>query len=375
MKKKKVFFSSVCVFGLSSLFYLHKHFKVLKCQAQDPLIRSRNKEPLKNNKNILLFSGSAHETLSKEVASSLGTNIAKIENSHFADGECHIRIIESIRGKEVYVIQPTCPPVNENLIELLLTISAMKRISAKKITAVIPYYGYARADRKLSSRIPISAADVAKMLEVLGVDRVISIDLHCGPIQGFFGPSVPVDNLEAQILMVDYLMKKELIKDYNKLIIVSPDSGGVYRAKEFSDLLTKQTGVSIGLTMIVKQRMRANEVSKMELVGDIRDNDCIIIDDIIDTGGTLSLAAKVLKEKGAKNVYAFATHGLFSGKAIENINNSQLDKVIVTNTIPQKKGEKCEKIEYISVGILIAEVIRRIENNESLSEIFLGNPI
>lgn len=148
-KEKSILFFCLClcVFGLSSLFYLHKHFKVLKCQAQDPLIRSRNKEPLKNNKNILLFSGSAHETLSKEVASSLGTNIAKIENSHFADGECHIRIIESIRGKEVYVIQPTCPPVNENLIELLLTISAMKRISAKKITAVIPYYGYARADR------------------------------------------------------------------------------------------------------------------------------------------------------------------------------------------------------------------------------------
>ena len=181
------------------------------------------------------------------------------------------------------------------------------------------------------------------MFEVLGVDRVISIDLHCGPIQGFFGPSVPVDNLEAQILMVDYLMKTELIKDYNKLIIVSPDSGGVYRAKEFSDLLTKQTGVSIGLTMIVKQRMRANEVSKMELVGDIRDNDCIIIDDIIDTGGTLSLAAKVLKEKGAKNVYTFATHGLFSGKAIENINNSQLEKLLLLIQYHRRKEKNARR--------------------------------
>ncbi len=374
---KKILFHSLGFIGVSSvMFYLHKksHPKSLHCQNLDPLLRSKNCEPLKNGSNVCIFSGSAHKKLADEVAKSLGTKLSKLKCSHFADGECNIRIMESIRGKEVYVIQPTCPPVNENLVELLLTISAMKRTSSRKITAVIPYYGYARADRKLSSRIPISAADVAKMLEVLGVDRVIAVDFHCGQIQGFFGPSVPVDNLEAQILMVDYLMNNKMIKDYNKLIIVSPDAGGVYRAKEFADLLTKKTGANVGITMIVKQRMRPNEVSKMELVGDVKDNDCIIIDDMIDTGGTLCLAAKVLKENGAKNVFAFATHGLFSGKAFENINKSMLDKVVVTNTIPERE-KKCDKIEYISVATLIAEAIRRIENSESLSEIFLGNVI
>ena len=376
---KKMIFQSLGIVGVSALLYFSrkKFFNPhkIKCLKIDPLLRSRNCEPLKNSNNVLIFSGSAHKALSEDVAKCLSTNLAKLKTSHFVDGECNIQIIESIRGKEVYIIQPTCPPVNENLVELLLTISAMKRTSASKIAAVIPYYGYARADRKLSSRIPISAADVAKMLEVLGVDRVISVDFHCGQIQGFFGPSVPVDNLEAQILMVDYLMNKQLIKDYNKLIIVSPDAGGVYRAKEFAELLTKKTGANVGITMLVKQRMRPNEVSKMELVGDVKDNDCIIIDDMIDTGGTLSLAAQVLKDNGAKNVYAFATHGLFNGKAVENINKSKLDKVIVTDTIPINQNKKSEKIEYISVAILIAEAIRRIENSESLSEIFLGNRI
>lgn len=376
--QKLFLYTSFGILTTSSLMYYNYYKKKQgnnlsklsqKSLKEDPLHRSRTFQPLNNRNNVVIFSGSAHKQLSESVAKSLGTNLARLETKTFKDGECSIRIVESIRGKEVFIIQPTCPPVNENLVQLLLTISAMKRSSAYKITAVIPYYGYARADRKLSSRIPISAADVAKMLEVLGVDRVISVDFHCGQIQGFFGPSVPVDNLKAQTIMVDYLTKSGLIKNYNKLVIVSPDAGGVYRAKEFADLLTEKTGTSIAITMVVKERSRPNEVSKMELVGDVKDNDCIIIDDMIDTGGTLSLAAKVLKDNGARKVYAFATHGLFSGNGIEVIKNSVLDKVFVTDTIPPK-DVKCDKIEYIPIGILIAEAIRRIQNSESLSEIF-----
>jgi ribose-phosphate pyrophosphokinase len=223
----------------------------------------------------------------------------------------------------------------------------------------------------MSSRVPISAADVAKMLETMGVDRVISIDLHSGQIQGFFGPSVPVDNLEAQIVMVDYLLNSNLIQDYNNLVIVSPDAGGVYRAKSFAEILINKTGANIGLTMIVKQRIRANEVAKMELVGNVKDCDCIIIDDMIDTAGTLCLAADELKKHGAKKVFAFATHGLFSGKAVDNINNSSLEQVVVTNTIPFKHFDKTNKVVQLSIAVLIAEAIRRIHKNESLSEIFM----
>ena len=220
----------------------------------------------------------------------------------------------------------------------------------------------------MGSRMPISAADVAKMLETMGVDRVVSVDLHSGQIQGFFGPSVPVDNLEAQIIMVEYLLNSSMIKDYNNLVIVSPDAGGVYRAKSFAEILGNRTNANIGLTMIVKQRVKANEVAKMELVGNVKGCECIIIDDMIDTAGTLCLAAEELIKNGATKVYAFATHGLFSGKAIQNIENSKLEKVIVTNTIPLKG--QTDKIIHLSVGMLIAEAIRRIHNNESLSEIF-----
>ena len=321
--------------------------------------------------DVLIFGGNGNRELSEEVAERLGTVLGKSQIKRFSDGECSIQIYESIRGKEVYIIQPTCPPVNENLVELLLLISTMKRTSARKITAIIPYYGYARADRKMSSRVPISAADVAKMLETMGVDRVIAVDLHSGQIQGFFGPSVPVDNLEAQILMVEYLLNSKLIEDYNNLVIVSPDAGGVYRAKSFAESLIHKTNANIGLTMIIKQRARANEVSKMELVGNVKDCDCIIIDDMIDTAGTLCLAAEELKKNGAKKVYAFATHGLFSGKAIQNIEKSSLEKVVVTNSIPFKNKEESTKIIQLSVGVLIAEAIRRIHHNESLSEIFL----
>lgn len=338
-------------------------------EIQDPLYRSKNKISLGDNHNVLIFSGTSNSDLAAEVAERLGHKLGSAKINRFADGECNIQIFESIRGKDIYIIQPTCPPVNENLVELLLMISTFKRTSARKITAIIPYYGYGRADRKMNSRVPISAADTAKMLETMGVDRVMAVDLHAGQIQGFFGPSVPVDNLEAQIIMVESVLNSKDIKDFNNLVIVSPDAGGVYRAKSFAEILSNKTHANVGLTMIVKQRIRANEVAKMELVGNVKDQDCIIIDDIIDTAGTLCTAAGVLKENGAKSVMAFATHGLFSGKAIENINKSTLDKVVVTNTIPYNKA-KCDKIHILSVGTLIAEAIRRIHNNESLSQIF-----
>lgn len=253
-------------------------------QQKDPLYRSKNNLPLGDKENVLIFSGSGNKALAEEVAERLGHKLGQAKIGRFADGECNIQILDSIRGKEVYIIQPTSPPVNENLVELLLMISTMKRTSAKKITAVIPYYGYARADRKLNSRVPISAADAAKMIEIMGVDRVIAVDLHAGQIQGFFGPSVPVDNLGAQIIMADSLTKgTSIIKDFNNLVVVSPDAGGVYRAKSFAEILSNKTHSNVGLTMIVKQRIKANEIAKMELVGSVKGHDCIIIDDIIDT--------------------------------------------------------------------------------------------
>lgn len=249
----------------------------------NPLYRSKNKKPLDDNGNVLIFSGTSNKELAKEVAECLGHKLGNATIKRFADGECNIQIHESIRGKDIYIIQPTCPPVNESLVELLLLISTFKRTSARKITAIIPYYGYGRADRKMNSRVPISAADTAKMLETMGVDRVMAIDLHAGQIQGFFGPSVPVDNLESQIIMVENLLRSNLVKDFNNLVIVSPDAGGVYRAKSFAEILSNKTSANVGLTMIVKQRIKANEVAKMELVGNVNGQECIIIDDIIDT--------------------------------------------------------------------------------------------
>lgn len=251
--------------------------------VKDPLFRSRNKQPLGDSGEVLIFSGTSNKELASEVAERLGHQLGDAKISRFADGECNIQIFESIRGKDIYIIQPTCPPVNEYLVELLLMISTFKRTSAKKITAIIPYYGYGRADRKMNSRVPISAADCAKMIETMGVDRVMAIDLHAGQIQGFFGPSVPVDNLEAQIIMVEALLKSDYVKDFNNLVIVSPDAGGVYRAKSFAEILSNRSRSNVGLTMIVKQRIKANEVAKMELVGNVKGYDCIIIDDIIDT--------------------------------------------------------------------------------------------
>jgi ribose-phosphate pyrophosphokinase len=365
--------SSLSLFSINTLLsYINPPSiqSILSIRQSDPFLRSKNCIPL-NKSKLLLFSGNSNRPLSEEVAKCLGLNLSKSISTHYSDGECNIHLLESVRGKNCYIIQPTSTPVNENLMELLLTIGTMRRSNAKSITAVIPYYGYGRSDRKEKKLTPISAADVAKLLEAVGVDRCMCVDLHCGQIQGFFEPNIAVDNLEAVPLMVKYLIKKNLISDYNKLMIVSPDHGGVYRAKAFAQLLMKKTNAkNIGTTMIIKQRPRPNEVSRMDLVGDVKGNDCIIVDDMIDTGTTLCLAAKCLKDNGAENVYCFATHGLFNGMAIEKIQNSVLNKVIVTDTIPPPKTKYSEKIKRISVALLISEAIRRIQNNESLTELY-----
>jgi ribose-phosphate pyrophosphokinase len=281
-----------------------------------------------------------------------------------------VQVHDNVRGKDVYIVQPTSPPVNEHLMELLLLVSTMRRASAERITCVIPYYGYARQDRKMTARVPISAADVARLLEAMGVDRVVAVDLHCGQIQGFFGPRVPVDNLDAGTVGVAYFAAKGLVNP----VVVSPDAGGVYRAKQFREGLNMQApALDAGLAMIIKQRPKAGQIEHMDLVGSVENSDVVIVDDMIDTAGTLCAAAANLKANGARKVFAFASHGLFSGTASDRIARSVLEEVVVTNTIPLKASAKAnEKIVQLSVAPLLAEAIKRVHLKQSVSELFKG---
>eukprot|EP00823_Brevimastigomonas_motovehiculus_P006583 TRINITY_DN5470_c0_g1_i1.p1 TRINITY_DN5470_c0_g1~~TRINITY_DN5470_c0_g1_i1.p1 ORF type:complete len:465 (-),score=86.95 TRINITY_DN5470_c0_g1_i1:194-1588(-) len=328
----------------------------------------------KDFSEMKIFSGRANEPLAREIADYLGIPLGNAKLHSYADGEIGIQVNENIRGKDIYIVQPTCPPgVNDNLIELLLMISTMRRASASRITAVLPYYGYARADRKMQARVPISAADVARLIESMGADRVIAVDLHCGQIQGFFSPSTPCDNLDGHIIAVPYFQNLGLKSETT--VVVSPDAGGVYRAKQFRDSL-KLHGVDAGMAMIIKQRVRANEVGKMDLVGQVKGMDCIMVDDMIDTAGTLTHAATELKQAGAKRVFAFASHGLFSHPAYERIAKSDLEQVVVCNTIPLRKSTTSpEKIVQISIAPLLAEAIARVHTRKSVSELFLPNSI
>jgi len=316
---------------------------------------------------IKLFTGNANKNLAQNIANDLGMNLGKITVGRFADGEVNIVVNENVRGKDVFVVQPTCPPVNETLMELLLMISTMRRASARKITAVIPYYGYARQDRKMQARVPISAADVSRLLEAIGVDRVVAVDLHCGQIQGFFGPRVPVDNLDGGTVGVDYFGKKDLVNP----VVVSPDAGGVYRAKQFREALRKKHDVDSGLAMIIKQRAKANEIERMDLVGSVDGCDVIIVDDMVDTAGTLCKAAEVLKEFGARRVFAFCSHGVLSGPAATRISNSVLTELVVLDTIPLSEAcNATKKITQLSVGPLLAQAIYNIHNKNSISALF-----
>lgn len=325
------------------------------------------KEKRESFSGLKIFTGNSNIPLAKDIAAQLGVSLGKITVNKFADGEVNVMVNENVRGKDVYIIQPTSPPVNETLMELLLMISTMRRASARKITAVIPYYGYARQDRKMQARVPISAADVARLLEAMGVDRVVSVDLHCGQIQGFFGPRVPVDNLDGGNVGVSYFGDMDL----HNPVIVSPDAGGVYRAKKFREALQKKHEVDCGLAMIVKQRARAGEIEKMDLVGSVQDCDVIIVDDLVDTAGTLCKAAEILKEYGARRVYCFASHGVFSGPAPLRIAESQLTELVVLDTVPlSSQAAATGKITQLPVGPMLAQAIYNIHNKKSVSALF-----
>lgn len=319
------------------------------------------------SEDAVLVCGNANRELAKGVAEHLGVELADALVKRFNDGEIRIRINQNVRNKEVFVLQPTCSSadqsVNDSLMELILLVRTLKRASAGTITAVIPYYGYARQDRKTESRVPISAADVATLLEVAGVDRVVAVDLHCGQIQGFF-QDIPVDNLYASTVFVPHYIQKDL----QNVVVVSPDAGGVSRAKQFMDKLTR-FGVDSRMAIIIKQRAGAGVVASMNLVGEVENADVIIVDDLCDTGGTLVKAAEVLKEMGARRVFATITHPVFSGAALELIGQSVLDEITITDTIPLR-GEAPHNMTTISVAPLLAEAILRIHTGQSVSALF-----
>jgi len=336
--------------------------------AEEQKFEEATRQAKKHSGGLKLFSGNGNMALALEIARFLGINLGKATVGKFADGEVNVMVHENVRGKDTYIIQPTCPPVNNNIMELLLMVSTLRRASARRITVVIPYYGYARQDRKMQARVPISAADVARLLESMGIDRVIAVDLHCGQIQGFFGPRVPVDNLDGGVVGLDYFGSKDL----HNPVVVSPDAGGVYRAKKFKEgLAYKHDMQDIGLAMIIKQRARAGTVDQMDLVGDVTDCDCIIVDDMIDTAGTLCKAADVLVAKGARRVFAFASHGLLSGPGNERIANSKLEECVILNTIPTSPQRQAnEKLTELSVAPLLAQTIFNIHAKKSISALF-----
>jgi ribose-phosphate pyrophosphokinase len=310
--------------------------------------------------NTVLFTGNANPALAEEIGKSLGVELGKATVGRFSDGEVTVEVHQNVRARDVFVVQPTCAPTNENLMELLIMVDALKRASARRITAVIPYYGYARQDRRpRSMRVPISAKVVANLLETVGVERVLTMDLHADQIQGFF--DIPVDNIYASPVLLSDLKSKA----YPDLVVVSPDVGGVVRARA----LAKQLGSD--LAIIDKRRPKANVSEVMHVIGEIEGRNCVIMDDMIDTAGTLVKAAEVLKERGAKRVFAYCTHPIFSGPAIERIAKSQLDEVVITNTIPLSDAAKaCKKIRQLTVAFLFAETIRRISDGESVTSLF-----
>lgn len=319
------------------------------------------------HQQIMLFTGNANGPLAAKVADYLKVPLGSAQIQEFNDGEIQIHVKESVRSKDVFIIQPTCKSdrqsVNDNLMELFLLVRTMKRASANSITAIIPYYGYARQDRKTNSRVPISAADIALLLETAGVDRVLTVDLHCGQIQGFFR-NIPVDNLYASSVFVSYIANQK----FNNVVIVSPDAGGVERAKKFAEALNRK-GIETEIALISKERAKAGVVASMHLIGNVKGSHAIIIDDLCDTGGTLVKAAQLLKDEGASKVYAVITHPVFSGNALEKIKDSALDQVITSDTIPLQ-GEIPANIHLISVAPLLGEAIRRIDQGKSISALF-----
>jgi ribose-phosphate pyrophosphokinase len=308
--------------------------------------------------SMKIFSGNANRGLAEKICKELGIPLGTCDVSQFSDGEINVNIDETVRGIDVFIVQSTCSPVNDNLMETLILIDAVKRASAGRVNAVIPYYGYARQDRKTKAREPITAKLVANLFTTAGADRVISMDLHAAQIQGYF--DIPVDHLSGGTILAEYF--KDFIEE--ETVIVSPDLGGVTRARAFANHL------DLPIAIIEKRRPKANVSEVMNVIGDINGKNVIIVDDIIDTAGTIAKAASVLKNFGAKKVYGCATHGVLSGPAIERIRDSELEKFIITDTIPLPEDKKIDKIEIVSVAPLFAEAIRRIHDNESVSKLF-----
>ena len=309
--------------------------------------------------NMKIFSGSANPELAKRIADYLKSEVGRMEIRRFSDGEIFVEIGENVRGVDVFVVQPTCPPVSENIMELLIIIDTLKRASADRITAVIPYYGYARQDRKVAPRTPITSKMVADLLTAAGADRILCMDLHAGQIQGFF--NVPMDHLYATPVLLEHA-KREL----GSPLVVSPDAGGVERARAYAKRL------DTGLAIIDKRRANPNESEVMNIIGEVKGQTAIIVDDMIDTAGTLTQAAAALVENGAKEVHAYCTHGIFSGAALDRISSSVLKSVVVTDTVPlSDKARRIDRIVSLSVSGLLGEAIRRTHYNDSVSSLFV----
>ncbi len=311
--------------------------------------------------NVRIYTGNANRPLAEAICRRLGLPLGRATVKTFSDGEICVEIEESVRGWDVFVVQPTCPPVNDHLMELLVMMDALKRASANSISAVIPYYGYARQDRKVSPRVPITSKLVADLITVAGADRVLTVDLHAGQIQGFF--DIPVDNLYATPVLLEEFRRRF---PNDELVVVSPDAGGVERARAFAKRL------DAGLAIIDKRREKANVSEVMHIIGDVRDKCALLLDDMVDTAGTLANAAQALKDNGAREVYAAATHAVLSGPAVERIQHSCLEQLIVTDTIPLRpEAERTGKIRVLSVAPLLAEAIRRITECGSVSSLFV----
>lgn len=311
--------------------------------------------------NLMIFAGTSNPVLSARIADELRMDLGHARLGRFSDGELSVEIDENVRGQDVFVIQSTCAPTNDNLMELMIMSDAIRRASAQRVTAVIPYFGYARQDRRArSARVPISAKVVADMLGSVGIDRMLTVDLHADQIQGFF--NMPVDNVYGSPVLIDHMLGQ----DFNNPIIVSPDVGGVVRARA----VAKQSN-DLDLAIIDKRRPQANDTRVMNVIGDVRGKTCILVDDIVDTAGTLCTAAEALKDEGAVGVVAYITHPVLSGPAVDRIADSELDRMVVTDTIPlSDSAAGCPKIEQLSLARLLAEAIRRVSNEESISAMF-----
>ena len=310
--------------------------------------------------DFMVFTGNANPDLAKKIANELGMTLGDASVDQFSDGEIAVELNVNVRGRDVFVVQPTCAPTNDNLMELIVMVDALRRASAGRITAVVPYFGYARQDRRVrSARVPITAKVVADMMVGVGVDRVLTVDLHAEQIQGFF--DVPVDNVYGSPVLLEDIEQQK----FENLIVVSPDIGGVVRARA----VAKQLGID--LAIIDKRRPRANVAEVMHIIGEIDGRTCLLVDDMVDTAGTLCSAAKALKDQGAKRVIAYATHPVLSGKAVENLNNSVLDELVVTDSIPLSDAIKnCTKVRQLTLSRMLAEAMRRLSNEESLSAMF-----